>query len=60
VPHEAVLKIGFLNAKVDELLEAYKVAFDVVVLHDGDMGVALDTMTAALHKHVHRASHYTS
>merc|ERR1712183_937452 len=30
-----VLKIGFLNEKVDEKLDMFRQAWDVVVLHDG-------------------------
>lgn len=33
-----VLKIGFINDKVEERMEAYKKVFDVLVLHDGSMG----------------------
>jgi cytosolic 5'-nucleotidase 3 len=33
--HDCILKIGFLNAKVEERLEYYKKRFDVVILGDG-------------------------
>lgn len=32
-----ILKIGFLNANEEALLETYRKAFDIVVLHDGPM-----------------------
>lgn len=32
-----ILKIGFLNANEEVLLETYRKAFDIVVLHDGPM-----------------------
>lgn len=34
---EDIIKFGFLNEKVDERLEDYKRAFDVIVLNDGKM-----------------------
>lgn len=34
---ETVIKVGFLNAGEDELLEEYTARYDVVVLGDGDM-----------------------
>lgn len=30
-----ILKIGFVNDKVEERLEAYKAVYDVLILHDG-------------------------
>jgi len=32
---KVILKIGFLNEKVEEHLDEYKRAFDVVITHDG-------------------------
>ena len=34
--HDTILKIGFLNKKVEENLTAFKEVYDAVVLHDGD------------------------
>jgi len=36
-----ILKIGFLNSKVEENLREYKQLFDVLILNDGDMGFGL-------------------
>lgn len=36
-PDVCIIKVGFLNSNVDGYLEAYKKAFDIVVLHDGPM-----------------------
>ena len=38
---EVVLRVGFLNSKVDDLLEQYMDAFDVVVLNDDSAEVAV-------------------
>ncbi len=38
---EVVLRIGFLNSKVDDLLEQYMDAFDVVVLNDDSAEIAV-------------------
>ncbi len=35
--HEDIIKIGFLNEKIDERLDDYKRVFDVVILNDGNM-----------------------
>lgn len=37
IPHDTIIKIGFLNKRVDEFKEAYSKAFDVVITDDGDM-----------------------
>lgn len=34
--HEVILKIGFLNHKVKELLPKYREIYDVIILNDGD------------------------
>ena len=34
--HETVLKVGFLNENVEELLPKYKEVYDVVITNDGD------------------------
>lgn len=36
-PDVCIMKIGFLNSNHDGLLEQYRKAFDIVVLHDGPM-----------------------
>ncbi len=36
VKHNCLLKIGFLNSKVEERIEKYKSCFDVVITCDGD------------------------
>lgn len=36
-PEATILKIGFLNANEELLLDTYRKAFDIVVLHDGPM-----------------------
>jgi 5'-nucleotidase len=38
---QVVLRIGFLNSKVDDLLEQYMEAFDVVVLNDDSAEIAV-------------------
>ena len=38
---DVVLRIGFLNSKVDDLLEQYMDAFDVVVLNDDSAEIAV-------------------
>lgn len=35
-PYKNLLKIGFLNENINEQLEHYKKAYDVVILNDGD------------------------
>ncbi len=35
--HDTIIRIGFLNDNVKELLDDYKKAFDVVILNDGPM-----------------------
>ena len=34
--HETVLKVGFLNEKIDELLPKFKEIYDVVITLEGD------------------------
>jgi len=41
-PYENLIKIGFLDYDVEENLESYKKAFDVVIIGDGDMGFIVD------------------
>ncbi|MBI1970213.1 hypothetical protein HYS47_00545 [Candidatus Woesearchaeota archaeon] len=41
IHHDCVISIGFLNEKVDERLDAYTKAFDIVILHDGSMEKAV-------------------
>eukprot|EP00249_Psilotum_nudum_P011524 c23223_g1_i2 orf=257-1192(-) len=40
--YETRVSIGFLNENVDEWLETYKQAFDIVVLNDGSMSCAIE------------------
>ncbi|PLX20319.1 hypothetical protein C0584_06265 [Candidatus Parcubacteria bacterium] len=42
--HEDILKIGFLNEKVDERLDDYKGAYDVVILNDGKMDYVIELL----------------
>lgn len=42
--HATVLKIGFLNAYVEDQLELYKENFDVVILNDSDMRFVVDLL----------------
>jgi len=35
--YDNLLKIGFLNENIEENLENYKKAFDIVILNDGSM-----------------------
>lgn len=37
IPHDSIIKIGFLNEKVDELFEKYSKSFDILILNDGPM-----------------------
>eukprot|EP00123_Amoebidium_parasiticum_P013910 comp22220_c0_seq2/m.32730 comp22220_c0_seq2/g.32730 ORF comp22220_c0_seq2/g.32730 comp22220_c0_seq2/m.32730 type:complete len:342 (-) comp22220_c0_seq2:891-1916(-) len=37
VHHENILRIGFLNDKIEERLDAYAEAFDIVILNDGNL-----------------------
>eukprot|EP00128_Syssomonas_multiformis_P011680 Colp12_sorted_trinity150504_noHs@3692 len=39
-----IIKIGFLNDRVSERLDAYMQTFDIVVTHDGDMKVVNDLL----------------
>ena len=40
--YDNLIKIGFLNDKIEENLDLYKKNFDVVVLNDGEMGFVKD------------------
>ncbi|MBU4284624.1 hypothetical protein KKF60_00995 [Patescibacteria group bacterium] len=42
--YDNLLKIGFLNEKIDESLEKYKENFDVVILNDSDMDYVNDLL----------------
>jgi len=42
IPHETVLKIGFLNRNIDKLLPEYKSIYDVVITNDGSMDFVND------------------
>ncbi len=35
--YKSLIKIGFLNEKIEESLEKYKSAYDIIILNDGDM-----------------------
>ncbi len=41
---ENILKIGFLNDKVDEMIEDYKKAYDVVIINDGSTDFILNLL----------------
>jgi 5'-nucleotidase len=41
-PYQNLIKVGFLNENIKENLKAYKKAFDVVILNDGDMGFVVN------------------
>jgi 5'-nucleotidase len=43
-----ILKIGFVNDKVEERLEAYRKVFDVLILHDGSFQFVLDLLKEIL------------
>lgn len=45
---ETCLKIGYLNAKVDEWLEEYKEKWDIVLVEDGSLKVAHDIVSSVL------------
>jgi 5'-nucleotidase len=42
--YENLIKIWFLNDKVDELLDEYKKRYDIVITWDWDFGVVNDIM----------------
>uniref|UniRef100_A0A7S0WMC1 5'-nucleotidase n=1 Tax=Pyramimonas obovata TaxID=1411642 RepID=A0A7S0WMC1_9CHLO len=44
IPHEVVLKVGFLNDKVEELLPLYKEVYDIIVTNDGSMDVVVELL----------------
>lgn len=37
-PYDGLIKIGFLNEDVEENIETFRQAYDIVVLNDGNMG----------------------
>jgi 5'-nucleotidase len=37
IKYNEIIKIGFLNNNIEENLEQYKKAYDVVILNDGSM-----------------------
>lgn len=43
-PNQNILKIGFLNDRIRESLEAYNQAYDVLVLNDGDFSLPLTVL----------------
>ena len=45
---DAVLRVGFLNSRVESSLPQFSAAFDVVVLNDGPMDAVLDIVRAVL------------
>nr|KAG5714892.1 hypothetical protein BaRGS_000380 [Batillaria attramentaria] len=45
---ECMLKVGFLNFKVEENLEQYKQSFDIVIIQDETMGVVNGLMSRIL------------
>jgi 5'-nucleotidase len=47
-PPDAVLRVGFLNSRVESSLPQFSEAFDVVVLNDGPMDAVLDIVRAVL------------
>jgi len=49
LPHGEIIRIGFLNSKVEENIENYKKLFDVVVTNDGTMEFALKLIKEILH-----------
>ena len=36
---DEIIRIGFLNVKVDELLEDYQAEFDILIVNDGSFEV---------------------
>lgn len=41
IKHDNVIKIGFLNENVEELIDTYKKGFDIVITNDGSMEYVL-------------------
>jgi 5'-nucleotidase len=41
---QTLLKIGFINDKVEDRIEAYKKVYDVLVLHDGSFEFLLNLL----------------
>ncbi|MFH0970812.1 MAG: haloacid dehalogenase-like hydrolase [Candidatus Diapherotrites archaeon] len=48
--HEVVIKIGFLNDKVDEQIEKFKCLFDVVLLNDASMDFVNELLKEIIEK----------
>jgi cytosolic 5'-nucleotidase 3 len=48
--YDNLLKIGFLNEKIEENLEEFKKSFDVIILNDGDLGYTNKTLKVILTK----------
>ncbi len=46
--YDNLIKIGFLNSNVQELLENYKSAFDIVITGDGDFSYVNDLLKRIL------------
>ena len=42
IEHDTIIKIGFLNEKVEEHLEAFAEKYDVLILNDGTMDYILE------------------
>ena len=42
IEHDCIIRVGFLNEKVDELFDRYMEAFDVVLLNDADFSYVND------------------
>lgn len=42
IHYNEIIKIGFLNDKIEENLELYKKAYDVIILNDGTMEFATE------------------
>eukprot|EP00959_Pyramimonas_sp_CCMP1952_P376680 7889439-Pyramimonas_sp.AAC.1 len=45
IPHEVVLKVGFLNDKVEELMPLYREVYDVIITNDGSMDVVVELLS---------------
>ncbi|MFA6588450.1 MAG: hypothetical protein WCT08_05270 [Patescibacteria group bacterium] len=48
--YDNLIKIGFLNEKVDENLDSFKKRFDVIILNDGDLSYTIKTLKEILTK----------
>ena len=42
--HSTVLKVGFLNHKVEELLPKYRAVYDVIITNDGTFDFVLNSI----------------